>query len=335
MVTCPLAVVVPVGLALVVASPGGAAVPAGALVREGPGACDGAVAVEIVGGAGAPGLTGCVPRAALVPTEGWHAIALAGPARGQDLGPVPGEACGAPFGGAPVRLADAETLAGLWVVQAAATELFGPISLDRLAWTPWGFVGLPLVDLDAATISAAWATEGLDTPARREKAIVAVGPVVDGEPVYAHFVGSDPPGSDAWGDPGAIVWFLRLFSAWRAHCVGELHGTPAACVVQVGDLAWFNPKRPDPLGHLDHYLGRCADFRLFRTDGSRYEAWWNLPDDRPGRGSAYDRRLTTAFVSFAMGSGAREVWIGDPAVVAAVPGVGLRKGHDDHLHLCF
>ena len=80
------------------------------------------------------------------------------------------------------------------------------------------------------------------------------------------------------------------------------------------------------------------DLRLFRNDGSRYEAWYNRPDDRPGfeETSPYSALLTGAFLKMAIEKqGATGVLFNDPEVIANVGNMGTAKGHDDHAHLCF
>jgi hypothetical protein len=91
--------------------------------------------------------------------------------------------------------------------------------------------------------------------------------------------------------------------------------------------------RPDPLGHEEHYTGRCVDLRLFREDGSRYEAYWNRADDRSAAVGGYSVALTEAFLTHALQSAPVEVaYFNDPAI--SVPGVEPHPGHDDHIHLC-
>jgi hypothetical protein len=222
---------------------------------------------------------------------------------------------------------------GIAAVRAAWESRFGPLS-GEVPWTDWGFVGLPVVALDDAAIAAERAREHLDTPERVEKGWVSVGPTRDGVPVYAHFLGSDAPGSDLWGEPDAIVAVLDLTDRWWTHCTDDLGEAPARCTLQLGDIAWFNPVVPDPLGHRDHHTGRCVDVRLFRTDGGHYEAWWNQPDDRPGVDGGYDRDLTRAFLAWTMASTeVTTAFFGDPEI--GVAGVEPKHGHDDHVHLCF
>ena len=184
-----------------------------------------------------------------------------------------------------------------------------------------------------AEIAAEWEAEGLQTDEQREKATTALGPVIDGEPVFTHFTGADPRYSDAWGTPEAVAGLVSLAWGWRAACTSA-GWSPRQCTLQVGDLAWYNQAQPDPLGHKEHFAGRCADLRLFREDGSRYESYWNQTDDRIRDGSTgYSAGLTQAFLSYATQDHPIEaVYFNDPDV--SVPGIERRPGHDDHIHLC-
>ncbi|MDP2305621.1 MAG: hypothetical protein Q8P18_06310 [Pseudomonadota bacterium] len=315
---CPL-VVAATGFALFVPLDGaGVDLPVGSVVRATPMQCARGIGVEVQAshdtyGAAAPiGARGCVAAEAVRPADSDTRFLKDGAVVG------PEGACDAPSRPIPPA-----TLAGLTRVRDTYAELFGPLRLDELDWTDWGYVALPLRALGAAAIEAEWAREGLSTPSRREKAVVAAGPA------YLHFLGADAPGSDIWATPATIEHVLRLAHAWSTRC-----GTPD-CMLQLGDLAWYNARTPDPLGHRDHNEGTCVDIRLFRTDGGHYEAWWNRPDDRTGA-HAYDRARTTEFLAFAMANApVSEVLFNDPAVIAAVPGVRAVKGHDDHVHMCF
>jgi len=191
-----------------------------------------------------------------------------------------------------------------------------------------GRVQLPLaVRYDAARLAEERARERLDTPERAEKAEIGVGPAG----AWRHFLGADPPGTDCWADPRALVLFVHLAADWGAHCRDTLGHDTDRCALMVGDLGYLDDRRPDPLGHRDHYRGDCVDLRLWRTDGSRYEAWWNRPDDRPGFGSAYDAATTRAFVAFAAARPeVTSLLFNDPDAVGAT----ASPGHDDHIHLC-
>lgn len=359
MTPCTLYVVTTEGFAIHAPAEGeqGAplSVPRGLLVRSTPGERgDGIVDVRILSGAGwyvsdadPHGLVSIDP-ARLAPVDGLQFVALAdGPRRfraGDLLGTLtdPRQCMDrytfSAAGDVPVdvlrhvRAVAPDVLAAADRVRAVYTELFGPIGRHEVPWTDWGYVGLPLPrPLDAAALSAEWAREGLDTPARREKATVALGP---GEvPVYQHFLGSDAAGADIWAHPDTLIALLRLARGWFDHCV-TLGGDPARCTLQIGDLAWYNAVLPDPLGHKDHNLGACFDLRLFRTDTSRYEAWWNRPDDRTGA-TVYDSARTEAFLTWAFAHApVTEAFFNDPGVLAAVPGLRPLRGHDDHVHLC-
>lgn len=222
--------------------------------------------------------------------------------------------------------------AAVGMVQQTYTQHFGPISLGEIPFTDWGYVGLPLPRrLTDAEIAAEAAAERLVTAPQREKATTDLGPLVDGVPVYTHFTGSDPRYTDLWARPETIAALLELAAAWSATCPAT---QPRACTLQLGDLAWYSARRPDPLGHADHHQGSCMDIRLFRDDGSRYEAYYNQPDDRDGVTGGYSQPLTRAFLDLAART-ARVLYFNDPAVTSAIPAVQARRGHDDHIHLCF
>jgi hypothetical protein len=221
-------------------------------------------------------------------------------------------------------------------------ERFGAIEDQKVTSTPWGTVALPMMhELTPEERKQEYQREHLRTPQQRQRATDALGPSRHGHPVYTHFLGSDAPRSDRWGSPGLVVTLLTLFDQWAQHCRDTLPATipsarPETCVVQVGDLAWYNDTRPDPLGHTSHFDGKCVDIRLFRNDGSRYEAWWNRSDDRPEAVGGYSRSLTQAFLEFVTTRFEPSVvYFNDPRVVESVKGVLPFRGHDDHMHLCF
>ncbi len=212
-------------------------------------------------------------------------------------------------------------------VAAAIAERFG--TGVEVRQNTAGRVQLPLaVRYDAARLAEEVAREHLDTPERAEKAEIGVGP----GGAWRHFLGADPAGTDCWADPVALVKLVHLAADWQAHCTANLGHDTDRCALMVGDLAFLDDRRPDPLGHKDHYRGDCVDLRLWRTDGSRYEAWWNRPDDRPGYGFAYDPATTRAFVAFAAARpDVSSLLFNDPEALGATPA----RGHDDHIHLCF
>lgn len=330
---CALSIVLTEGFALDVPldTPAGERrLPRGSLVRAADLPCDG-VAVEVVSTAGwyrvpspaIPGDRGCVAPGALAPTAGLRFIALA------DTTSAPAGAlldapasCDADL--AALRAIDAPTLRSVEAVRDTYVRLSGPLGLHQVPWTDWGYVGLPLpLVYTDARLAEEHARERLVTPAQRERAVAAEGPG------YAHFWGADAPFSDIWARPETIAALLRVAAGWAAAC-----GDPA-CLLQVGDLAWYNPVKPDPLGHKDHFDGRCGDVRLFRTDGARYEAWWDRPDDRTGV-SAYDPVRTGDFLAWvAANERVEEAFFNDPAVRARLAWVKPMAGHDDHVHLCF
>jgi len=230
-----------------------------------------------------------------------------------------------------IRPIDAAALAAVWQVQARAIQLVGPLGVDTIHWTHTGRVSLPWVDWDSAEdTEAVWKAEQLDTPERREKAVLAAGPA----DTWLYFAGADPVRTDIWGEPDAVVALMDALAAWRKVCVALPEGSSATCPVQLGDISYTSDLRPDPLGHKDHFAGRCVDIRLFRADASRYEAWWNRPDDRPGfvDSVGYSQTLTAAFIAHLLArDDVQKVLFNDPEIHEATPA----RGHDDHLHVCF
>ncbi len=228
------------------------------------------------------------------------------------------------LGSAPTTAAALDQATAL---AARISTRLAPLSAAQVRVNDWGRVALPMAEeLDAAGIADEVARESLLSPAQQERATVAWGP----DRAWSHFPGSDAPLSDLWGEPGFTSALVDLLIDWRTHCRALPGMDPARCLVQVGDLAWHNDQKPDPLGHKDHFEGSCVDLRLFRSDGSRYEAWWNRPDDRPGRPAGYDPLLTGAFVAFARARpDTSRLIFNDPAIPAE-----RARGHDDHLHLC-
>jgi hypothetical protein len=219
-------------------------------------------------------------------------------------------------------------LAAVHAVQAATMQHVGPVGVEELSWSFGGRVSLPWRWLDAAELGQEHLHEELLTEDQQERALTARGPA----DTWLHFTGSDPPRSDIWGTPEALIALVQLAADWRAHCTALPEVAPESCPLQIGDMAYYDDRRPDPLGHKDHFAGNCVDLRLFRDDGSRYEAWWNRPDDRPGRGTAYSATLTAAFIELALARpDVDRVLFNDPDVPGATPA----RGHDDHLHLCF
>lgn len=219
-------------------------------------------------------------------------------------------------------------------VQRAYEAHFGPLNLAEVPISGGGYVGLPLPRaLSGDELAAEHARERLDTLDRQRRAIRWTGGEIDGRPTYAHFLGGDPAWSDIWGAADTIVAMLEMAAGWARACPSP---APERCLLQLGDLAWFDDELPDPLGHKDHHAGRCVDIRLFRSDGSRYEAWYNRPDDRPGFAPAYDQQLTIAFLDWVTTSlPVTTALFNDPVARRAVPLVRKVPEHDDHIHLCF
>ena len=222
------------------------------------------------------------------------------------------------------------------------TARFGAVENDAIKSTPWGRIALPMHrELSEAEQKAEHLREGLITQKQQARAVVAEGPYRDGAPVYAHFLGSDAPRSDRWATLSTVLQLMTLADGWANHCRRTLPSTiaeanPETCLLQIGDLGWYNDTVPDPLGHRAHYRGSCVDIRLFRTVASRYEAWWNRPDDRTDAKGGYSQALTQAFLQFAIETAnVTDVHFNDPAIQRALPAVTPARGHDDHIHLCF
>jgi hypothetical protein len=306
----------------------------------------------------------CVPRAVLTPMKGKRLLVMDAPPDAEPMDTLtPGtvtEAVGValPCSGGKVQLGEAQVgvfalqtarpisdtqLAQLRRVQGTFSALFAPISLSRVGISDWGYVGMPMVhERTSVEIEKAIVSESLLTDKQREKVVIAEGPkAVDGTPIYLHFLGTDARFSDRWAQPSTIDALLQLSRAWFDHCVANVskHGAAfpvAACTLQIGDLAWYNDRRPDPLGHREHYTGECVDIRLFRDDAARYEAFWNKADDRPGRSDHYAPMITGQFLHFALKHApVSHVFFNDPDLHVKFQQVTPRRGHDDHLHMCF
>ena len=325
--------------------------PRGSLVlRSEAATCAAGVWVEVVAvdpwyrGGGAPvpvGLRTCVRSEHLQPTSPSAAVVMGDLPGAPSLAPLP---WGTLLPSSCAEDREAELLAGsrpISPAQLAAVERvrsayeahFGPIGLHQVGWTDWGYVSLPLVHfLSDAERAAAIQSEQLRSEEQREKATSALG---DAGESYTHFLGADTQLTDLWAEPSTVVALLELIAAWREQCPEVVDARPDTCTVQVGDLAFYGPHRPDPLGHRTHYRGQCVDLRLFRQDGSRYESYWNRSDDREGFDRGYSRSLNTAFLALAVerAEGA-PVYFNDPAVLAAVEGLAAERRHDDHIHWC-
>jgi hypothetical protein len=217
---------------------------------------------------------------------------------------------------------------GLIQVQQEFSRLFGPIHISELQASGAGLVGLPLWERAPEVLKAERETEKLKSRAQVERQLTHTGPFLEGIPLYTHFTGSDLPLSDIWAEPEAIVQLLKLSASWNQQCRG--------CGLAIGDLSWFSRLKIDgldPLGHKEHFLARCADIRLWRTDDSPYEAWWNKKDDRPEAIGGYNRATTRRFVDLAVDRFFARGFFNDPELRR--PEIKPLKGHDDHLHLCF
>ena len=332
-------------------------IPRGSLVRAVPErSCETGVAVDVLAvdpvyAAVDPARSGCIDPADLAPVEGWSWVVArpwdaepsGAPAPTEVWGPLPATVdCAASeiaVDGhtltadrvAWLRPADARTLREARSIAEHATRRVGPASLSDVLWTDGGRYSLPWTHWDsAAEVADTLEREALDTEARAERAVRGRGP---GD-AWLYFKGADPIRSDVWGTPATIHALIDTIADWGPVCAALAPRNPSSCAVQLGDISWYAPKRPDPLGHRDHYDGSCVDIRLFRADASRYEAWWNRSDDRPAfaASSGYDARLTGAFIDLLLArADVDRVLFNDPSVPAAT----RAKGHDDHLHVCF
>lgn len=298
---------------------GEAWVPAASLVRP-VADCEGGRLVELVSPVwqyqkagrepAAVGARACLPSEALGDLEGHRFL-------DQNTGAVH-DCCAC--ASAPERPVSPEQFGRIERVAAAYEVLWGPVNRAWIRVTEWGKVGLPLDWHDPETIRHEELREGLVSEEQKEKAVVAHG----GN--YLHFLGSDAPYSDIWGTEAFILELMRLSAAWETVCPAE----GAACTVQFGDISYYNTERPDPLGHADHWPGTCVDIRLFRSDGSRYEAWWNQPDDREGSWTGYDQATTLAFTAFLRARDPVKLFFNDPTDEQS----DRWRGHDDHIHYC-
>lgn len=327
--------------------------PEGALLRPAPGRCaNGLVSVEVLSinpliqlpEPASIGDRGCMAREDVTPLTD-HVLLPHPPMPGVVSAPadmILSEELVVPCGSNRYGRMSA---AGLSQFRPATPEMHAAVEHVRSRWpaglgpapmvgvTAWGRVRLPLpLPLTDEEIVAEWARERLETLEQREKATSALGPIVDGEPLYTHFTGADVRYSDAWGQPAVVAELVALAAGWRPACL-DAGGTPRTCTLQIGDLSWYNSRRPDPLGHIDHYRGTCIDLRLFRDDGSRYEAFWNQTDDRKEQTGGYSAQLTGAFLRYAtQHHSLQDTFFNDPSL--NVPGVSPLTGHDDHIHLC-
>lgn len=202
---------------------------------------------------------------------------------------------------------------------------FGSWIWGRIWVNDWGRVALPLAYFVHTELRDEYKKEKLVTSQQMSRATVAYGPR------WLHFLGTDPLFSDVWGTSEYIQQLIFLTKVWNNWCVGlDFVSNKDSCLMQIGDIAWFNPKNPDPLGHKTHDQGTCVDMRLFRSDASRYEAYWNKGDDRKGFGKAYDKRLNALFIDFMWDQGASVILFSDKSTHAK-----WAPHHNDHIHVCF
>jgi len=203
-------------------------------------------------------------------------------------------------------------------------DLFGSWVWGRVWINDWNRVSLPLEYLSQDELKDEINKENLRTKKQRSKVTVGRGPK------WLHFLGSDNLYTDVWGSIEQVQQLVSLSTKWLQHCVQDPKvENPESCVLQIGDISWFNSKRPDPLGHKTHYRGRCIDLRLFRKDASRYEAYWNRKDDRKGYGFAYDPYLNAKIVDFLIANNMEDILFSDRRTNAR-----WAPRHNDHIHFC-
>jgi len=219
----------------------------------------------------------------------------------------------------------AKTAQDVYTLQETWASQFGQWVWGRVWINDWGRVALPLEYLSKKELTAEINKENLRTKKQKSKVTVGRGPD------WLHFLGTDPLYTDVWGSMDHIQLLVSLSTDWHAYCLKDAKVENLdSCVLQIGDISWFNHKRPDPLGHKTHYKGRCIDLRLFRTDASRYEAYWNKKDDRKGYGFAYDPYLNSRFVDFLIENEMEDVLFSDHRTNAR-----WAPRHNDHIHFCF
>lgn len=285
---------------------------------------------------------GCVDPQDLAPVDNLSVSQV----RGQDLRLVASSSCTSPAGTLPYSmlesLAPHREVPGMEQVRASYEKLYGSIAPGEPRATDWGFVALPFAHaLDTHEIAERDHIESLVNQDEKERGVFQLGP--GDTPFYVHSLGGDDPDSDIWGRPELIKAILELAYGWYPYCTSKVapkakipaETAKKACTIQINDLAWYNDKNPDPLGHNSHASGRCVDIRPFRNDGSWYEANWRKKDSRKGVGQRYSRTLTQAFLAYAMSThGFTNVIFNDRSIRKSLKNVRKLHGHDDHLHLC-
>jgi hypothetical protein len=210
-------------------------------------------------------------------------------------------------------------------IQEKWYQEFGTWILGRVWLNDWGRLSLPLEYLTPEEQEKEYTRERLQSSKQKSKATVAKGPR------WLHFLGTDNMYTDVWGSIEHVQGLVSLTQDWHSKCMSDTAVTnKEACIIQIGDISWFNPRKPDPLGHKTHDKGRCVDLRLFRRDGSRYEAFWNRGDDRDGFKRAYDLHLNSLFIDFLWEQGMEVVLFSDKRTQAR-----WAPRHNDHIHFCF
>jgi hypothetical protein len=285
---------------------------------------------------------GCIDARDVAPVDVLPAV----DAEGRRFTLAGSSSCIAPMGTLPYNMLESvwprREAPGQELVRSTYERLYGPLPKGEPRATDWGFVALPFArTLGQSDLEARDHKEKLVSQDERARGVFQVGP--GDPPVYVHALGDDDPDSDIWGRPELVSTILELAHSWYQRCTTveapALKMKPdvalRSCTLQVNDLAWYNDRSPDPLGHSSHGSGRCVDVRPFRDDGSWYESNWRRRDDRRGKGQHYSRALTLRFLSFAIGEyHFTNVIFNDPYIRRRLKPVHRLRNHDDHMHLC-
>lgn len=203
---------------------------------------------------------------------------------------------------------------------------FGEWILGRIWVNDWGRVALPLAYHSHEEIKQEHHREALKNRKQKSKAVIAHGP----QNLWLHFLGTDALYSDVWTHPHKLQYLINYTKKWHKKCLQDPQiSNYSACTTQIGDIAWYNSTMPDPLGHRTHYTGNCVDIRLFRSDASRYESFWNRDDDRKGRKKAYSLYMNRQYIQLLQNEDMETILFSDPRIPFS-----LAPKHDDHIHFC-
>ena len=207
-----------------------------------------------------------------------------------------------------------------WIVE------FGSWILGRIWINHWDRIALPLQYYSQEERLREYKREHLYTRKQKSKAIIGRGP----QQLWLHFLGSDAPYSDIWAEEQYLSSTIELTRTWQQKCMDDDKiDNKRACTTQIGDISWYNPTRPDPLGHQKHSRGQCVDLRLFRKDASRYESYWNRKDDRKGKKKGYSLYMNRQYIQSLKTYNVTSILFGDTRT-----GASWASKHDDHIHFC-